>query len=150
MASVLPTDERSSEPTAKAPETHVIFSKRPIFSHLVTVRPDGSPQSSVMWFDWDGTMIRFTHTKIRQKVPECRRRATNSRVSMHDPDDPYRSLEVRGVVETIVDDASGEFDRGLAVRYDISTALDDAHVRVVITIRPTRFVTYGSPRTGTS
>ncbi len=149
MASVLPTDEQSSEPAAKAPETHVDLLERPIFSHLATVRPDGSPQSSVMWFDWDGSLIRFTHTKIRQKIRNLDGEPRIA-VSMHDPDDPYRSLEVRGVVETIVDDPSSEFYRELAVRYGINTVLDDAHVRVVITIRPTKFVTYGPPRAGTS
>jgi hypothetical protein len=36
------------------PESHADLLERPLFAHLATIRPDGSPQSSVMWFAWDG------------------------------------------------------------------------------------------------
>ncbi|MFL5654795.1 MAG: pyridoxamine 5'-phosphate oxidase family protein [Ktedonobacteraceae bacterium] len=37
------------------------------FAHLATIRRDGSPQSSPMWFVWDGEYIKFTHTTNRKK-----------------------------------------------------------------------------------
>jgi PPOX class probable F420-dependent enzyme len=128
--------------TVSPPMTHVDLLERPIFSHLATVRPDGSPQSNVMWFDWDGEPIRFANTKVRQKFRNLVGEPWIA-VWMHDPDDPYRSLEVRGVVDSIVDDSSSAFYRQLAVRYGINTVLDDGDVRVVVTVRPTRFIPYG-------
>jgi PPOX class probable F420-dependent enzyme len=122
------------------PETHRDLLERPLFAHLATVRPDGSPQSSVMWFDWDGTRIRMTHTKTRQKF---RNFAAEPRValSIADPEDEYRFLEVRGVVEKIEDDdAEASFYKSLQHRYGMDYPIPDAPVRVIVTIRPDTFV----------
>jgi hypothetical protein len=32
------------------PETRADLLERPLFAQLATVRPDGTPQSNVMWF----------------------------------------------------------------------------------------------------
>jgi PPOX class probable F420-dependent enzyme len=129
----------------RPPETHLDLLERPIFGHLSTVRPDGSPQSSVMWFEWDGSLIRFTHTRLRQKF---RNLAVEPRIalSMHDPENPYRSLEVRGVVDSIVADPSSAFYSRIAERYGMGSVLDDANVRVILAVRPTKFVPYGPAR----
>jgi PPOX class probable F420-dependent enzyme len=121
------------------PESHADLLDRALFGHLATVRPDGSPQSSVMWFDWDGERLRFTHTRTRQKF---RNFTAEPRVAMsvRDPDDPYRSLEVRGRVEAIDDDPDGEFYVRTSRRYGGEDEVRDAAVRVVIVVRPTSFV----------
>jgi general stress protein 26 len=36
------------------------------FAHLATIGPGGEPQSSPMWFVWDGEYLKFTHTTQRQ------------------------------------------------------------------------------------
>jgi len=124
----------------KPPESHQDLLDQPTFAHLATVRPDGSPQSSVMWFDWDGERIRMTHTKTRQKF---RNLAEEPRVAMSiaDPRDGYRFLEVRGAVESVDDDdAEASFYKSLQKRYGLSYPIPDAAVRVIITIRPTAYV----------
>jgi PPOX class probable F420-dependent enzyme len=128
------------------PASHRDLLDRPVFAHLATVRPDGSPQSNVMWFVWDGQRIRMTHTKSRQKY---RNIAHEPRValSIADPDDQYRFLELRGVVERIEDDdAEASFYRGLQRRYHKEYPIRDAHERVIVVIRPTGFVTVGEAR----
>jgi PPOX class probable F420-dependent enzyme len=122
------------------PESHADLLSRPTFAHLATIRPDGSPQSSVMWFDWDGSRIRMTHTKTRQKF---RNLAEEPRVALSivDPDDAYRFLEVRGTVESIEDDdAEASFYQSLQQRYGNVYPIPDAEVRVIMTIRPEKFV----------
>jgi len=122
------------------PESHADLLEKPTFAHLATVRPDGSPQSSVMWFDWDGDRIRMTHTKTRQKF---RNLGEEPRValSIADPSDSYRFLEVRGVVESIEDDdAEASFYQSLQKRYGLSYPIPDAAVRVIFTIRPEKYV----------
>ncbi|MEO7060087.1 MAG: PPOX class F420-dependent oxidoreductase [Lapillicoccus sp.] len=122
------------------PATHADLLERPLFAHLATVRPDGAPQSSVMWFDWDGDVLRLTHTKNRQKFANL---AHEPRValSVADPDDEYRFLEVRGTLESIVDDdAEASFYQGLQKRYGMDYPVTDAAVRVILTIRPTKYV----------
>ncbi|HSZ40241.1 MAG TPA: PPOX class F420-dependent oxidoreductase [Trebonia sp.] len=128
-------------PGSTPPASHADLLERPLFAHLATVRPDGSPQSSVMWFAWDGERIRMTHTKTRQKFANLEREPRVA-ISIADPDDGYRFIEVRGTVESITDDsADAEFYKSLQHRYGMDYPIDDAHVRVIITIRPARYVT---------
>lgn len=130
------------------PKTHADLLERPNFAHLATVRPDGTPQSSVMWFDWDGSVLRMTHTKTRQKFKNLQQQPQVA-ISIADPDDQYRFLEVRGVVESIVDDdESASFYRGLQKRYGQNYRVKDLDVRVIVTIRPQTYiaVTGGSVR----
>ena len=123
----------------EVPASHTDLLERPIFAHLATVRPDGAPQSSVMWFAWDGSLIRMTHTRTRQKFANLAREPRVA-LSVADPDDQYRFLELRGTVEKIEDDLGAEFYRSLQRRYGMDYPIRDADVRVVITIRPDRFV----------
>jgi PPOX class probable F420-dependent enzyme len=126
-------------PSSQVPESHRDLLERPLFAHIATLRPDGSPQSSVMWFAWDGERVRFSHTRSRQKY---RNLENDPRLSFHvqDPDNPYRALEVRGRVESMVPDAGTAFYRSLQKRYDFVTPVFDADVRVIITIAPMSFV----------
>lgn len=113
---------------------------RPLFGHLATTRPDGSPQVNPMWFEWDGQRLRFTHTTKRQKY---RNVAANPNVAMSiiDPERPYRYLEVRGVVEEIVPDPTGAFYVALNDRYagPPTEPPPDAADRVIVVVRPTGF-----------
>src|SRR5258707_10931570 len=90
--------------------------ERPLYGHLATTRPDGSVQVSPMWFDWDGELLRFAHTTNRQKYRNVQ---SNPRVAMSisDPDNPYRYLEVRGDVERIEPDPAASFLLRLTDRY---------------------------------
>jgi len=126
------------EPTPP-PASHQDLLDRPLFAHLATVRPDGAPQSGLMWFAWDGMRARFSHTRTRQKL---RNLAQEPRVSFHlvDPDNPYRTLEVRGRVESIDADPDAVFYRSLQERYDMIVPVFDADLRVVIVVAPTSFV----------
>jgi PPOX class probable F420-dependent enzyme len=125
------------------PESHADLLQRPLFAHLATVRPDGSPQSSVMWFVYDGELVRFTHTSTRQKY---RNMVENPQVafSVADPDDQYRYVEVRGTVESITpDDDRASFYKDLQHRYGRDYKVPDIPVRVVVAVRPESFVTVG-------
>ncbi|HEX3828190.1 MAG TPA: PPOX class F420-dependent oxidoreductase [Sporichthyaceae bacterium] len=121
------------------PAGHQDLLERPLFAHLATVRPDGAPQSGLMWFAWDGERARFSHTRTRQKI---RNLEHEPRVSFHlvDPENSYRTLEVRGRVESIDADPDATFYRSLQQRYGVVTPVFDAADRVVIVVAPTSFV----------
>jgi PPOX class probable F420-dependent enzyme len=121
------------------PSSHAHLLEQPLFAHLATVRPDGAPQSSVMWFAWDGELLRFTHTTTRQKYRNLAREPRVS-VSIADPANPYDFLEVRGEVASIEPDAGADFYRGLQARYGMDYPVTDADERVVVAVRPTGFV----------
>lgn len=120
------------------PDSHRDLLERPLFAHLATIRPDGKPQVNPMWFYWDGENVLFTNAKTSYKY---RNIVANPEVaiSINDPDRPYRYLEIRGTVERIDPDPSGEFFLKVAARYDMTFdgPPGDAEHRVVYVVRPT-------------
>jgi PPOX class probable F420-dependent enzyme len=126
--------------TETLPESHADLLEAANFAHLATVRPDGTPQSSVMWFDWDGSVLRMTHTKTRQKFKNLQEQP-HVAISIADPKNGYRFIEVRGIVEKIEDDDDkASFYKGLQKRYGMDYPVTDAPVRVIMTIKPESFV----------
>ncbi|MBH0777330.1 PPOX class F420-dependent oxidoreductase [Nocardia bovistercoris] len=100
------------------PESHTDLLTRPLFGHLATIRPDGTAQSNPVWYIWDGEVVQFTFSTKQQKH---RNVLTNPHValSIQDPEDPYRYLEVRGIVETVDPDPNGgEFFMKLNTHYN--------------------------------
>jgi len=59
---------------------------------------------------------------------------------VQDAENPYRTLQVRGTVESIETDVDAAFYQSLQRRYDFVTDVFDADIRVVVTVRPTSFV----------
>ena len=127
-------------PSSTLPASHADLLEKPLFAHLATVRPDGAPQSSVMWFVWDGEVVRFTHTSARQKFKNVKHEPRVA-FSVADPENPYRFLEVRGEVVSIEPDTpDAAFYQSLQQRYGQSYPITDADVRVILTVQPTGFV----------
>lgn len=122
------------------PSSHADLLERPVFCTLTTVRPDGQPQANPMWFVWDGTVIRFTHTSVRAKYRNLQH-DPRAAVLVFDPDNPYRYLELRGRVTSMDADPGGSLFYALAERYgqDSGTytpeAIDAPH-RVVLVFEP--------------
>ena len=123
-------------PSSAVPESHRDLLDRPLFAHLATVRPDGAPQSNVMWFVWDGEHVKFTHTSARQKFKNIQHEPRVA-FSIHDPDNPYRFIEVRGDVVSIEPDPGAAFYKSLQTRYGERYEVKDADVRVILTVAPT-------------
>lgn len=129
--------------TTELPAGYQDLLERPLFAAFATVRPDGSPQTNVMWFVWDGARLRLTHTTSRQKYRNIRHEPRVS-LMLTDPENGYRFLEVRGTVESVEDDdADASFYKSLQHRYGKDYTITDAAERVVITIRPDTFTGHG-------
>jgi PPOX class probable F420-dependent enzyme len=69
-----------------------------------------------MWFEFDGEVIRFTHTTKRAKFRNLQHNPSMSLVVM-DPGNAYRYLEVRGRLSEVVPDPDGDFYIVLGKRY---------------------------------
>ncbi len=109
------------------------------FAHMATVGPKAEPHSSPMWFDWDGTHIAVSMTKTRQKYRNLHRDSRTS-LSIMDPANPYRYVEIRGEMVDIEDDPDIDFISRLADKYLGEERYPwhrPADERVKITIRPT-------------
>jgi PPOX class probable F420-dependent enzyme len=87
-----------------------IFAKRS-FVHLATLMPDGSPQVSPVWVDVDGDQVVINSAQGRMK-DENMRRDPRVALSVTDPDNPYRSVMMRGrVVDITTEGADEHIDR---------------------------------------
>jgi PPOX class probable F420-dependent enzyme len=87
-------------PAVAIPPTHLDLLTRPIVGVLTTMMPDGQPQSSLVWVDFDGECPRTNTTLERQKG---RNMLADPRVSLLvvDPDDTSRFIQVRGDAELV-------------------------------------------------
>jgi len=121
-----------------------LFGKK-AFAHLGTVMPDGSPQVTPVWCDFDGTHIRVNSAKGRVKDKNMRR---DSRVALalQDPDNAYRYLQVRGKVVDISEMGADDHIDSLAKKYlgkDTYPFRKPDERRVTVRIAPTRIETRG-------
>ncbi|GAA2116203.1 PPOX class F420-dependent oxidoreductase [Kitasatospora saccharophila] len=123
----------------KIPDSHLDLLERPLFGHLATIRPDGTPQVNPVWFRWDGERLWFTTETARYKYRNLAANP-NAALSVNDPDQPYRYLEVRGTVDTFVPDTSTDGFFELAARYgmDFERPIPDAPRRVMVGLLPHR------------
>jgi PPOX class probable F420-dependent enzyme len=121
-----------------------LFEKK-AFASLATVMPDGNPQVTPVWCDFDGTHVLVNSAKGRVKDRNMRR---DPRVSLAliDPDNPYRYLQMQGrVVEITEDGADRHIDR-MSKKYlgqDKYPYSQPGEIRVLYKIEPERTHTMG-------
>ncbi len=100
----------------KIPENYLDLFEKRAFGNLATLMPDGHPQVTPVWVDYDGTYVLFNSARGRQKDRNVRRDPRVA-VAVQDPDNPYRYLEIRGrVVEITEEGADAHIDK-LAKKY---------------------------------
>jgi PPOX class probable F420-dependent enzyme len=121
------------------PDTNQDLLTKPVVAHLATARPDGQLQSNPVWYEWDGSHLKISQTRSRQKMRNMQH-DPHVALSIADPDNPYRYLEVRGVVDRVEDDLDRAFIDDLSERYMGQRPYpyhqpDDE--RVIVYIRPT-------------
>lgn len=133
------------------PDSHRDLLDRPIVVALVTLMPDGQPQATPVWCDYDGTHVIINTARGRQKDRNMKARARVTVLSI-DPDDPYRWLEVRGEVEDVTEQGGVETINRLAKKYrgvdqyyGGVTPIErrELETRVNFLIKPTRVLTGG-------
>ena len=98
------------------PDSHRDLLVGLLYGVFSTMMPDGQPQSSLVWVDYDGTCVLINTTLERQKGRNMR---ANPKVALLviDPQDGSRWIEVRGkVVEIQREGAEAHADK-LTQRY---------------------------------
>ena len=121
-----------------------LFSKK-VFANLATLMPDGSPQVTPVWLDYDGEnlVINTAAGRVKDKNLQRDKRVA---LAMSDPDNPYRYLEVRGkVVERTETGADDHIDK-MAKKYmgvDKYPGRSPGEVRVMYKIKPERISSMG-------
>jgi PPOX class probable F420-dependent enzyme len=115
-----------------------LLQQKVAFAHLATVMKDGSPQVTPVWFDYTNGHVRVNTAKGRVKARNLHEGARVA-MSILDPDNPYRYLQIRGqVVRATEEGASGHID-SLAKKYlgkDKYPFAQPGEVRIMYEIEP--------------
>lgn len=102
---------------AVIPEDFVdLLTGKKAFANLATVMKDGSPQVTPIWFDYTNGRIRVNTARGRVKARTLR---PGARVAMSivDPENPYRYLQVRGRVLNVTEEGADAHIDSLAKKY---------------------------------
>ncbi len=112
----------------------------PNFAHIATLMPDGSPQVTAVWVDYDGRYVLVNTAEGRQK-PRNLRRDPRVALSVVSQENPYAWATVRGrVVELTQGGADDHIDK-MAKKYlgqDRYPFRQPGEQRIIIKIEPER------------
>ncbi len=139
----------TDHPTDRIPRSHRDLVECPPVAALTTLMPDGSPQTSVVWCDFDGTFVRVNTMRGFQKERNMRRDPLVT-LLCYDPHRTGRYLEVRGTVVEMTEEGAGRHLDELASKYAgrpiryfgdaIPARFAETEVPVLCRIRPTHVV----------
>ncbi len=134
----------------KIPETHLDLITGPVYAVMTTVASNGQPENTVVWCSWDGDHI-LVNTAAGRRKHENVRKHPRVALTVMDPADPYRWLDVRGIVDDIVPDqdyaninAHAKLYDGVESYYGGSAPLSKrgTEERLILKIRPLRLLCY--------
>ncbi len=127
------------------PEKYADLFEKQAFGNLGTLMQDGSPQVTPVWVDFDGNYVRINSAKGRVKDKNIRRDPRVS-ISLQDPANPYRYLEVRGRVVEITENGADDHINKLSQKYlgkPVYPFRQPGEVRVMYKIEPKRVSSMG-------
>lgn len=122
------------------PENFMDLFQKKAFANLATLMPDGSPQVTPVWVDYDGTHVIINSARGRQKDRNMQRNA-HVALAIADPDNPYRYLAIRGIVDKITREGADAHIDKMAKKYtgqDKYTRNSPDEVRLIYRIRPVK------------
>ncbi|HTC14693.1 MAG TPA: PPOX class F420-dependent oxidoreductase [Steroidobacteraceae bacterium] len=98
------------------PQSHLDLFTKKAFAHLATLMADGKPQTTPVWVDYDGERVVINTAEGRQKDKNMQRDGRVA-LSISDPDNPYRYLEVRGRVSERTHQGADQHIDAMAQKY---------------------------------
>lgn len=113
-----------------------------------TLRTDGSPNVTPVWFRWDGSSVKIWTTDTRAWVRHLQR---DPRVafSVQTFDSPYPAVVIRGLATMATGDEPGVLDeiRAITHRYvapeEVEAYVTDwPTLRTIVTISPERIISW--------
>lgn len=127
---------------ATLPDSYRDLLTAPGVAILTTINPDGTPQTSALWFllDNDGK-LKVSLNDSRQKTKNLLKNP-NVTLFFIDLSNPYRTLEVRG--KAIVDLDGSALAEKVNAKYGAHIQDNDrpGEQRIAVTVEPTRVNTF--------
>jgi len=115
-----------------------LLTQKKAFADLATVMPDGTPQVTPVWFDYGNGIVRVNTAKGRVKQRNMKEGSPVA-LSIMDPENPYRYLQVRVKVTRMTEDGASAHIDSLAKKYlgkDKYPFAQPGEVRVMYEITP--------------
>ncbi len=123
---------------ASIPSQFLDLFQKKAFGSLATLMPDGTPQVTPVWVDYDGKRVLVNSARGRRKDKNMKAGASVA-LAIMDPDNPYRYLEVRGRVVDVTEQGADEHIDRMAKKYlgqDKYPFRQPGEVRVIYRIEP--------------
>ncbi len=136
--------------SGKIPASHVDLLEGPYVAVLTTVAPSGQPENTVVWCSWDGEHV-LVNTADGRRKPNNVRNNPKVALTVIDPQNPYRWIDVRGEVESIVTDtdyaninAHAKLYAGVEEYYGGFAPIEGkgTEERIVFKVRPDRVLAF--------
>ncbi len=118
--------------------------ENPFVGTVTTLRPDGSPHSTIVWVDVEDGKVSFNTASGRAK-PRYLEQDPRASLLVVDPEDPYRWVAVSGHAELTEQGADAQIDK-LAKKYmgkDEYPWRKPEETRVKVLIEPEQVSDYG-------
>jgi PPOX class probable F420-dependent enzyme len=106
----------TSPTTSAIPADKLDLLESKALADVATIGPHGEPQVNPVWFGWDGAYVKFSQTTGRQKFRNLQR-DNRIALSIVDPENPFRYLEIRGKVARVDPDPDKAFIDEMANKY---------------------------------
>jgi len=127
------------------PESHRDLLRSKALAMLATVNAEGLPQVTPVWFDTEGDDIVFNTARGRMKDKNLQRHP-HVALAIVDPANPYRYLQVRGVIADVSEKGANDVINRLAKKYidkDVYPWGKPGEVRVTYRVRPEKVQVMG-------
>ena len=119
-------------------EFHDLFLDKHVAS-VATINPDGSPQVTPMWIDYDKerNLILVNTAKGRKKARNMFQGAKVA-INILDKTNPYRYIAIQGEVAQVTEDGAQEHINRLSERYfnRPEYPLYEGEIRIIVKIKP--------------
>ncbi|MFB6095857.1 MAG: PPOX class F420-dependent oxidoreductase [Haloferacaceae archaeon] len=99
------------------PDSHVDIFEKESFAHVATNNPDGSPHVTPVWVGHEGRDTVVINTTQHRRKARNLQRDPQVALSVQDPDEPYRYVQVQGEVEEITREGAVEHINAFAQQY---------------------------------
>ena len=96
-------------------EQREFLDRNPFVGTVTTLRPDGSPHSTVVWVDVEDGKVSF-NTALGRAKPRHLEHDPRASILVIDPNDPFKWVAVEGHVELTEEGADEQIDK-LAKKY---------------------------------
>ena len=131
--------------TATIPENFLDLVRAPGVAVLTTLGPDGSPQTTALWYflDDDG-FVKISLNVTRQKTKNLAQRPACTLFFL-DPQNPFRTLEIRATA-SLAPDEGKVFAAKVGAYYGTDFTQNDrpGEERVIVTLHPSKTNTFGA------